>query len=260
MDITALLKYGELEVLGRLAGSSNATLLSTVTSPDGEQRKCVYKPVHGERPLWDFAEGSLAGREVAAYQLSDILGWVVIPVTVWRDEGPYGEGSVQMWVDAADEDGVVSLVPTSDQPEGWLHVLSGENEAGQSVSVIHQQRVDLQQIALLDALMNNADRKAGHVLIGDGDRLWGIDHGLTFHDEPKLRTVLWGWAGEPIPSAFLDDVEGLKQNWTDVERLLEDYLAGYELVALRSRIEDLLERGRFPAPSHGGPSIPWPLF
>ena len=260
MDITAILKHGELVVLGRLAGSSNATLLSTVTSQDGLELKCVYKPVHGERPLWDFAEGSLAGREVAAYQLSDILGWEVIPVTVWRDVGPYGEGSVQLWVEETDDDGVVSLVATSDQPEGWLHVLSGENEAGESVSVVHQQRADLQQIAVLDALMNNADRKAGHVLIGDGDRLWGIDHGLTFHDEPKLRTVLWGWAGERIPTALLRDIEGLKENWTDVERILEEYLAGYELIALLERIEDLLETSRFPAPSQGWPAIPWPLF
>jgi uncharacterized repeat protein (TIGR03843 family) len=108
--------------------------------------------------------------------------------------------------------------------------------------------------------MNNADRKAGHVLIGEGDRLWGIDHGLTFHDEPKLRTVLWGWAGEPIPRALMKDVQGLKENWSVVEGLLEEYLAGYELFALQERIEDLLESGRFPAPSNGWPAIPWPLF
>jgi uncharacterized repeat protein (TIGR03843 family) len=260
MDITALLKEGELVVLGRLAGSSNATLLSTVTSINGVEIKCVYKPVHGERPLWDFAEGSLAGREVAAYELSALLGWEVIPVTVWREVGPYGEGSVQLWVDETDDAGVVTLVASAEQPEGWLHVLSGENESGESVSVLHQQRVDLQQIAVLDAIMNNADRKAGHVLIGEGDRLWGIDHGLTFHDEPKLRTVLWGWAGEPIPRALMKDVQGLKENWSLVEGLLEEYLAGYELFALQERIEDLLESGRFPAPSNGWPAIPWPLF
>jgi uncharacterized repeat protein (TIGR03843 family) len=163
-------------------------------------------------------------------------------------------------VDEADDAGVVTLVATGEQPEGWLHVLSGENESGESVSVLHQQRVDLQQIAVLDAIMNNADRKAGHVLIGEGDRLWGIDHGLTFHDEPKLRTVLWGWAGEPIPRALMKDVQGLKENWSLVEGLLEEYLAGYELFALQERIEDLLESGRFPAPSNGWPAIPWPLF
>jgi len=260
MDTAALLKYGELEVLGRLAGSSNATLLSSVTSPDGPEITCVYKPVYGERPLWDFAEGSLAGREVAAYELSDLLGWEVIPVTVWRDDGPYGEGSVQMWVEESEDDGVVSLVATSDLPQGWLHVLSGENESGDGVSVVHQQRADLQQIAVLDVLMNNADRKAGHVLRGEADRLWAIDHGLTFHDEPKLRTVLWGWAGEAIPPALYQDILALNENWAEAEQRLEQYLAGYELIALRQRIEDLLEYDRFPAPSHGWPSIPWPLF
>lgn len=260
MDITATLKHGDLIVLGRLAGSSNATLLSTVTSSNGLEIKCVYKPVHGERPLWDFPEGSLAGREVAAYELSDFLGWEVIPTTVWRDEGPYGEGSVQLWVEESQDAGVVDLVATTDQPEGWLHVLTGENEAGESVSVIHQHRADLQQIAVLDALMNNADRKAGHVLVGDGDRLWGIDHGLTFHDEPKLRTVLWGWAGERIPRALVKDMERLQENWPSVERILEEYLAVHEILAFRERLDELLAIERFPIPSTQWPAIPWPLF
>ncbi|CAB5038380.1 MAG: SCO1664 family protein [Actinobacteria bacterium] len=260
MDVITLLKQGELTVLGRLAGSSNATLLSTVTSLDGTELKCVYKPVHGERPLWDFAEGTLAGREVGAFELIDFLGWEVIPVTVWLDEGPYGKGSVQLWVEESDDIAVVEIVATEHQPQGWLHVLTGENEAGESVSVVHQQRVDLQQIAVLDALMNNADRKAGHVLVGQGDRLWGIDHGLTFHDEPKLRTVLWGWAGERIPKALLKDIEALQENWSAIEQILDEHLAGYEIMAFQERLEELLESGTFPAPSHEWPAIPWPLF
>jgi uncharacterized repeat protein (TIGR03843 family) len=260
MDIHSHLQHGDLVVLGRLAGSSNATLLSLITSSDGVELKCVYKPVHGERPLWDFPEGSLAGREVAAYELSAFLEWDVIPMTVWRDAGPYGEGSVQLWIEESTDPGVVDLVPTSELPEGWLHVLTGENESGESVSVIHQGRPDLAQIAVLDVLMNNADRKAGHVLVADGDRLWGIDHGLTFHDEPKLRTVLWGWAGQKIPRALLKDVERLQERWPAVEAILEEYLTGFEIAAFRERLDELLENERFPAPPTQWPAIPWPLF
>ena len=260
MTIASVLALGELTVLGRLAGSSNATLLSMVKDDEGLEYKCVYKPVVGERPLWDFPDGTLAGREVAAYELSRLLKWDVIPVTVWRDEGPYGEGSVQLWVDADEDIRIVDLISVNEGHEGWLHVLTGENEAGQEVRVVHRDRLDLAQIAILDALMNNADRKAGHLLIGENDRLWGIDHGLTFNEEPKLRTVLWGWAGQRIPEPLMTDLAALLTRWNDVEAVLESFLAGYELQALVERLQELSDGARYPQPPEHWPAVPWPLF
>ena len=260
MAIANVLAQGELTVLGRLAGSSNATLLSMVKDDEGLEYKCVYKPVAGERPLWDFPDGTLAGREVAAYELSRLLDWDVIPVTEWRDDGPYGEGSVQLWVDADEDTRLVDVFSVDEIHDGWLHVLTGENEVGQEVRVVHRDRFDLAQIALLDALMNNADRKAGHLLVGEGDRLWGIDHGLTFNEEPKLRTVLWGWAGLQIPERLMDDVAALLARWDEVEMVLESFLAGYELQALAERLHDLSDGARYPQPPEHWPAVPWPLF
>ncbi len=260
MDLPTTLAQGELTVLGRLAGSSNATLLSMVKDADGREYKCVYKPVAGERPLWDFPDGTLAGREVAAYELNRLLNWDVIPLTVWREAGPYGEGSVQLWVDEVDESRLVDLIAADLSYDGWLHVLTGENEAGEHVRVVHRDRQDLAQIALLDALMNNADRKAGHILVGESDRLWGIDHGLTFNEESKLRTVLWGWAGQKIPDPLMRDVAGLIQRREIVLSALEEYLAGYELDAFWERVDQILEQGSFPLPPEHWPAVPWPLF
>lgn len=260
MDLATTLAQGELTVLGRLAGSSNATLLCTVKDADGHEYKCVYKPVAGERPLWDFPDGTLAGREVAAYELNRLLNWDVIPLTVWREAGPYGEGSVQLWVDEVDAASLVELIAADLSHDGWLHVLTGENESGEHVRVVHRDREDLAQIALLDALMNNADRKAGHILVGESDRLWGIDHGLTFNEESKLRTVLWGWAGQKIPDPLMRDVAGLIQRREIVLSALEEYLAGYELDAFWERVDQILEHGCFPSPPEHWPAVPWPLF
>lgn len=260
MDIASLLTAGELTVLGRLPGSSNATLLSQIVGEGGTTIKCVYKPVAGERPLWDFPDGTLAAREVAAFELSRLLGWDVIPVTVWRNDGPYGEGSIQLWIDEAEESSLVDIIDADQAHEGWLHVLTGENEAGQEVRLVHRDRFDLAKIALLDALMNNADRKAGHILIGEGDRLWGIDHGLTFNEEDKLRTVLWGWAGQEIPEALLRDIKRLHEDWDATVQVLEEHLAGYEIRALEDRIGQILLERNFPTPPQHWPAVPWPLF
>ena len=260
MEVAEVLTHGELTVLGRLAGSSNATLLSVVKDPTGLEIKCVYKPVAGERPLWDFPDGTLAEREVAAYELSRFLDWNVIPVTVWREEGPYGEGSLQLWVDAVDEISLVDLIDAHLAHDGWLHVLTGENESGDEVRMIHRDREDLAMIALLDVLMNNADRKAGHILVDETDHLWGIDHGLTFHEEPKLRTVLWGWSGVDIPQELMRDVASARDRWVELESILEEYLAGFEVRAVAERLQEVLETSIFPAPPNHWPAVPWPLF
>lgn len=227
-----LLRNGELSVEGRLVDASNATLYCAIT--DGATTAaCVYKPVAGERPLWDFPDGTLAEREVAAYEVSARLGWRVVPPTIYRD-GPAGPGMVQLWID---EDAVTDVV----------RLIRGGSSAA------------LRRIAVFDAVINNADRKGGHLLpVADG-HVYGVDHGVTFHVEDKLRTVLWQWAGDPLPEEATDALIELRGA---LERDLGDRL--HELLTTREvrrtirRVDDLLALGRHPEPSGDWPAVPWP--
>lgn len=263
MTEPVLLTDGALELEGRLLTASNATFVGTL-SLDGATAECVYKPVRGERPLWDFPDGTLANRERAAYLVSEATGWGLVPPTVLRD-GPFGAGMVQLWIDApeADDDAValVDVVPLGDVPAGWLRVLDAEDDRRQAVSLIHRDSLVLQQLATLDAMINNADRKGGHVLCGDDGRVYGCDHGVTFHQEGKLRTVLWGWAGEPLPDACRDGVglvaAALK---ADLGEALRPLLSPVEQDALTARVRRLTRTARFPMPSQEWPAIPWPAF
>jgi uncharacterized repeat protein (TIGR03843 family) len=224
-----VLERGAIEVHGRIAGSSNVTLLVTCAVP-GCELLAVYKPLAGERELWDFAPG-LHRREVAARVLSDWLGWDIVPETVLREDAPFGEGSVQRVVD---EDGVSHYFTLRDDAR-W--------------------HPELRRIAAFDVLTNNADRKSGHILCS-GDRLWAIDHGLTFHAEPKLRTVIWDFAGERLDGAVRDDVARLlDEPAPDGLRALLDE---EEMDALVVRARALVRAGRLPVPGAGRP-YPWPL-
>lgn len=259
-ELLDVLASGELRLEGRLADASNATLRGWVDAPWGEIR-CVYKPVRGERPLWDFPTGTLSGREVAFYELAALLEWPLVPPTAWRADGPYGEGSCQLWIDADVEAAAVDLVPVPQTRDGWAVVLEGTDAAGRSVQLIHATTRDVQRLALLDAIGNNADRKGGHILIDGDGRLWGIDHGVTFHADDKLRSVLWGWAGEEIPDDLVADVARLAQRLgTPDGRRVLDWLDEDESLALEARIERVLDSRRFPLPSSDWPSIPWPVF
>lgn len=251
---------GQLDVVGRVAQSSNMALLCRVT---GSDRHVIYKPVRGERPLWDFPDGTLAGREVAAHLVSRLGGWDLVPPTILRD-GPLGPGSVQLWIgdpfDPVADDAVVDLVPAGRVPPGWLEVFDGETPTGQDVTVVHADLPDVRSLAVLDAVMNNSDRKGSHCLRDDAGRLWAIDHGVCFHASPKLRTVLWGWAGDPLPEA---DVERLNRlldclQESAVAAALEVLLPEDDVTALGQRTRALLRSGRHPLPSHGWPSVPWP--
>ena len=260
LDLRRALAEGELRLEGRLADASNATLRGWVDSPSGQVR-CVYKPVRGERPLWDFTEGSLSGREVAFFELAEILGWPLVPPTVWREDGPYGPGSCQLWIDADVEAHAVDLVPATEERDGWAVILEGHDGAGREVRLIHATTGQLQQLALLDAIGNNADRKGGHILVDAHGQVWGIDHGVTFHADDKLRSVLWGWAGEPIPEDLLVAVHALRSaldtpRGRDVTRWLSDD----ETAALKLRSSRLIDSGRFPLPPENWPAIPWPVF
>ena len=245
-DILHLLQRGTIELEGLLPWSSNYTFLIGICGQSGETHagevQAVYKPRRGERPLWDFTQGTLCQRERAAFLISQALGWHLVPPTVIR-KGPHGPGSVQLFVEH--------------DPERHYFTLEGD--------ATHQRQ--LQQIALLDVVINNADRKGGHVLLGtsseaDGsERLWAIDHGICFHTEHKLRTVIWEFAGQPIPGELLADLVRLKEQFCgeaqSLNTQLKELLTRVEVAALQNRLERLIKVSEFLSPGPGR-HYPWP--
>jgi len=243
-----------LTLKGRIMPASNATFLA---EDDGVE--VVYKPIAGERPLWDFPDGTLAGREVAAYLLSEATGWNIVPRT-WLGDGPHGPGMLQEW-QAVAEDEAVSLVQGDDVPDGWLPVVEGYDERDRPVTLIHEDSDALRRMAVFDVVVNNADRKGGHVLPMDDGHRYGVDHGVTFHHEHKLRTVLWGWGGLSLTAEETAVLEVLLQQCRgELAVALEPHLAPHELDALERRIRRLLADGALPVPGDHWPSIPWPPF
>jgi uncharacterized repeat protein (TIGR03843 family) len=239
-----------LKVIGQMVNASNSTLVV-----EHEANRFIYKPRSGERPLWDFPDNTLHLRERAAYVVSEMLGWDVVPKTTIQD-GPYGIGSFQAWIDA--EPMTVDIFPPNLVPENWLTIVSGIDEEGNQVTLAHEDSARLQQIAVFDAVVNNADRKAGHLLTDDHGQTFGIDHGVTFNSEDKLRTVLWGWIGQVITGSQLADLETLKSKIAGSE--LEELLSEAEIAALLERIDHLLEVKIMPSPSPHWPAVPWPVF
>jgi len=233
--LLALLGEGRLELQGRFLWGSNYTFLATVADLEGTVR-VVYKPSAGERPLWDFDHETLARREVAAYRVSAHLGWPSVPPTALGN-GPHGPGSVQLYINSDPEEHFFSLRETGRYDD------------------------DFRRIALFDLLINNADRKAGHCLLGNDERIWSIDHGLTFHVDRKLRTVIWDYAGEPLPAACLADLQALAPSLAPGRPLHEDLsglLAADEIEALRQRLRRLARLARMPRPGPGR-NVPYPL-
>lgn len=228
-----LLQTGEIDVQGRLLDASNATLYCGIAG-NGLTGTCVYKPIAGERPLWDFPDGTLAAREVAAYTVSAATGWDLVPPTVLR-EGPFGLGMVQWWIETDDTVDLGELA-RSDHP-------------------------DLARMAVLDAVINNADRKGGHLLPTVEGRVYGVDHGVCFSTEDKLRTLLWQWRGDPLPE---DATGALSQLQADLTGTLGDTLRALldkrEVRMTARRVDRLLRTGQYPMPSGDWPAIPWPPF
>jgi uncharacterized repeat protein (TIGR03843 family) len=259
-QLADLLTHGDLEVEGRLADASNATLRCQITAGDDRTLLCVYKPMAGERPLWDFPEWTLTHRELAAHALSAAAGWHLVPPTVWRDDGPLGAGMCQLWIDEDAAAAKVAVVRRRQEPKGWLHVLDAEDGAGRPLQLVHAPDAELQVMAAFDAIANNADRKGGHVLTDEQGRTWGIDHGVTFAADEKLRTVLWGWSGDPLPDWLADQLEGLRALLGDTYDPVDRWLADDEREALRRRLRRLLSTQRFPRPSQRWPAVPWPVF
>ena len=203
------LTSGEIEVEGRLVDASNVVLLGQMDLDDVRTR-VIYKPVKGERPLWDFPDGTLAQREAFAFELSNVGGWNLVPPTVLR-EGPLGPGSVQFWIDTVQEGSrtLVDVVTPAELAPGWLPVFEAQLTDGTDVVVAHADRPELASAAVFDAVINNADRKGSHLVVDRSGSLWGFDHGLCAHTDPKLRTVLWGWVGRPLPVDEMDRLEAL---------------------------------------------------
>ncbi|MDL5158146.1 SCO1664 family protein [Actinomycetospora termitidis] len=258
-----LLRRGTIDVEGRLTDASNTTLFCSVTL-DGVEEHCVYKPVRGERPLWDFPDGTLAGREVATYLVSKAAEFHVVPPTVLRD-GPFGPGMVQRWIETDDERELVDIVEPKDVQPGWRTVLRARGADGEPALLVHADDPGLRQMAALDVVVNNADRKGGHVLAGSDGRTYGVDHGICLHQETKLRTVLWGWVGEPLDDEVKDGLKRLRAalspgNAAALGDELNDHITLREVKALRSRTDRLLHTDELPSPSGGWPPIPWPAF
>jgi uncharacterized repeat protein (TIGR03843 family) len=252
-----LLECGEMELEGRLVDASNTTLRAFVTVDEVTVR-CVYKPIRGERPLWDFPDGTLAGREVAAYVVSEATGWDVVPPTVLRD-GPLGPGACQLWVDEVEDEPRVGFVAADALPPGWLTIAAAQDDDGEAYLLAHADDVALQRMALFDVVINNADRKAGHVLNLPDGSLRGVDHGVCFHVDNKLRTVLWGWVGRPVPADERTVLEGLRRALDgDLGARLHELLAADEVAATVERLDRLLTAGVFPRPRPGRPAVPWP--
>ena len=222
-----LIETGELEIIGRLVDASNASLLCQL--PD--ETKVIYKPIAGERPLWDFPDGNLASREVAAYYLSEVGNFKVVPKTVLR-EGPFGLGAVQEWIEISEEADVIATAQSHDS--------------------------QIRNLALFDIVINNADRKFGHILIKSDQQVFGCDHGVSLHEENKLRTVIWQFAELDLTASERDQLSNLL-NVIDRD-YLKNLLSANEIDAIFERVGFLLEDGRFATPSPNWPAVPWPPY
>ena len=232
---------GDLEIVGRLVQASNTTLLvrviGEVPGRGPTTAGAVYKPIRGERPLWDFPEATLAHREVAAHAISEATGWQIVPPTVFRADGPVGPGMLQLWVETRDDVDILELLQSGDPR--------------------------LRRIALFDAVVNNADRKGGHLLVRPDGLIQGVDHGVTFNVDPKLRTILWGWRGTPIAPEELLTLAALRPRLAAdglLSAALAEHLDPAEIEQARARLDGLLESGTFPQPHPDWPAIPWPWY
>ena len=231
-NIIEHLSLGEIDVTGRLVDASNATLYANCTYLSSTIA-VIYKPIAGERPLWDFPDGNLAQREYAAYKISELGNFSVVPPTVLRD-GPFGIGMVQQWIDI-NEDIDLAEFYRLDNPE-------------------------LRKMALFDAVINNTDRKIGHLLPITLEKVLGCDHGVTFHEDDKLRTVLWQWADKPLTSAEIEQLESLEKAVLLHKSEIVELITDIEHAALLARINRLLSEKKYPVPSEEWPAVPWPPF
>jgi hypothetical protein len=228
-----ILAKGSVKVEGRLVDASNATLFTEIEL-SGETVRAIYKPISGERPLWDFQSGTLAFRERAAYLISEAMGLDLVPLTILRD-GPFGEGAFQLWIDI--------------------------DESVDLALFFREVNENLRSVALFDAVINNTDRKIGHLLPAKSGHLYVCDHGVTFHEEDKLRTVLWQWSGQPLNNGEIEKLRSLRAKVSELEiEELPQLLSTVEIEALVMRVDRLISESTFPEPNPEWPAVPWPPF
>lgn len=255
------LRTAELTVEGRILVSSNAALLVRLPL-EHQEVHAIYKPVSRERPLWDYPDGTLAGRERAAYLISELGGWGVVPPTAIRQDAPLGPGSIQLWVEGS-TGSVVDVVSPGRTPPGWRRVIEGTDQVGAPVLLVHAADPGTRRVAVLDLVLNTSDRKGSHLIraADDAGHVWGVDHGVSLGAEPKLRTVLWGFVGEPLSHADLAPVRQLREALEGPgSDELAEHLTQDEIAALVERIDVLVEGGVFPGPSEDWPAVPWPAL
>ncbi|WP_116114007.1 SCO1664 family protein [Austwickia chelonae] len=269
------LLQAEIRLIGRLTEASNEVYLAALDSPETPDRHgfVVYKPIRGERALWDFPDGTLAGRETAAYLVDQAAGWGLIPETALRD-GPAGPGSVQRWIGplpteddhptTAAEPTPVKVFPEQAFPDrGWHPVLHATLEDGTPLIIGHHDHPRLAAMAVLDAVLNNADRKGSHILTDRQGHIWAVDHGLSLHQEDKLRTILWGWQGKPLPASHQEHLRRLRDslhdtNPTGLRHTLSTLITTGEIHALTTRVDTLLSQAVYPTPPTHRHPVPWP--
>ena len=222
-----IFETGELEIIGRLVDASNASLLCKLPN----ELKVIYKPIAGERPLWDFLDGNLASREVAAFYISEVGEFDVVPKTVLR-EGPFGIGAIQQWIETSAAADVIGMAQSEDP--------------------------QIRNLALFDIVINNADRKFGHILITPDGQIFGCDHGVSLHEENKLRTVIWQFAEQKLTS---EEIAKLKDLISKIDlNHLAKFLSAEEIAAFLQRVQGLIEDGRFSSPNPNWPAVPWPPY
>ena len=258
MDKLDLLLNGEIEIEGLIPDSSNGAL-KVLVSNSKQSVEAIIKPEVSIRPLWDFPDLDLNNREYATYLLDRELNLNYVPDTVMRNVEGIGKSLIQEWVTESDNDLIIVKSP-EDIPEEYLKVLQGYDELNKLITLAHKNNRDLRNLCLFDLVINNADRKGGHLLMDSANKMWAIDHGVSWHFESKIRTVLWGWIDETFNDqdiALLNNAKKVIQTWKDEEFI---YLSEEEIEQAIKRVDGLLKENAFPQPGDQWPAVPWPIF
>jgi len=258
MDKLDLLLNGEIEIEGLIPDSSNGAL-KVLVSDSKQSVEAIIKPEVSIRPLWDFPDLDLNNREYATYLLDRELNLNYVPDTVMRNVEGIGKSLIQEWVTESDNDLIIVKSP-EDIPEEYLKVLQGYDELNKLITLAHKNNRDLRNLCLFDLVINNADRKGGHLLMDSANKMWAIDHGVSWHFESKIRTVLWGWIDETFNDqdiALLNNAKKVIQTWKDEEFIC---LSKEEIEQAIKRVEGLLKENAFPQPGNQWPAVPWPIF
>ena len=258
MEIKSLLSTGEIEIEGLIPDSTNGALKLLITKGD-EQIAAIAKPDVSIRPLWDFPNMDLNKREYATFLFDRQLELGFVPETVIRDIAGFGNALVQHWIRETENDLIIVQSPDN-IPKSYLRVLQGYDELNKLITLAHKDDQDLRKLCLIDLIINNADRKGNHLITDGNNKMWAIDHGVSWHEEPKIRTVLWGWINQEFNESDLDLLSLAKSTLEDWLANDFQYLEKSEIECALERLDELVKNKRFPAPGSEWPAVPWPIF